>query len=338
MLSAKRKPVYVECVIAADIDKIWNHTQTPEKHEQWDLRFTHITYLPRKSQQEPQQFHYETRIGFGISISGTGQTRASVEENDGARLSALAFSSEERMSLIRTGGGYWKYVPYVPCVPCVSPAPQEDQALTKFLTRYDYKTRWGLVGAWLDRLLFRPLITWATAWSFDCLRLWLERELSPRISTKLSLIYTSILAVLVFIWIWHGLVPKWLYPEAGEQQVLELLGLFPGQEKAALRVAGTAEILMGLVLLFGQRYRWLYGIMTVMLVVLGVSALVGVPILLKAPFNPLTFNLAVAACCLVNWVLHPYVPMASRCVMREPRAVSNTPGKKKEGTKDAFNL
>jgi hypothetical protein len=37
----------------------------------------------------------------------------------------------------------------------------------RFLTRYDYRTRFGPFGMLFDRLIFRPLIGWATAWSFD---------------------------------------------------------------------------------------------------------------------------------------------------------------------------
>ncbi len=43
----------------------------------------------------------------------------------------------------------------------------------------DYRPRWGALGALADRLLFRPLMGWATAWSFDRLRLWLERGVTP---------------------------------------------------------------------------------------------------------------------------------------------------------------
>ncbi|MFN0090888.1 MAG: hypothetical protein ACKVWR_11560 [Acidimicrobiales bacterium] len=41
----------------------------------------------------------------------------------------------------------------------------------RFLTRYDYRPRWGRLGGLVDRWLFRPVFGWATAWSFDRLRL-----------------------------------------------------------------------------------------------------------------------------------------------------------------------
>jgi hypothetical protein len=62
--------IYVEILICADADEIWRRTQIPDLHERWDLRFTAIEYLPRRSEDEPQRFVYSTRIGFGLSIEG----------------------------------------------------------------------------------------------------------------------------------------------------------------------------------------------------------------------------------------------------------------------------
>ncbi|WP_161947783.1 hypothetical protein [Rufibacter ruber] len=45
----------------------------------------------------------------------------------------------------------------------------------KFITWFDYQTRYGFVGKVVDKILFRPLIGWATAWSFDALTRWLEK-------------------------------------------------------------------------------------------------------------------------------------------------------------------
>lgn len=44
-----RKPIYVEIDIQAPIEKAWDYTQNPHLHEQWDLRFTSITYIPKKA-------------------------------------------------------------------------------------------------------------------------------------------------------------------------------------------------------------------------------------------------------------------------------------------------
>jgi hypothetical protein len=51
-------------------------------------------------------------------------------------------------------------------------ALRADGRRVRFLTGYDYGTRFGLPGQVIDRLALRPLLGWATAWSFDRLRLW----------------------------------------------------------------------------------------------------------------------------------------------------------------------
>lgn len=73
--------IYVEILIHADIDRLWSYTQTPELHERWDLRFSRIEYLPRPDERLPQQFLYTTRIGFGMSISGKGESAGSQHSN-----------------------------------------------------------------------------------------------------------------------------------------------------------------------------------------------------------------------------------------------------------------
>jgi hypothetical protein len=160
--------VYVELFIHADLDDLWRVTQTPELHTRWDLRFTEIRYLPRPDPSAPQRFLYETRLGFGLRIEGEGETIATREETGGARTSSLRFWSDDAKSLIRVGSGYWQYIP--------------EAGGVRFLTRYQYETRFGLIGRVLNTALFEPLLGWATAWSFDRLRLWLEDGLDPGVA------------------------------------------------------------------------------------------------------------------------------------------------------------
>ncbi|WJH35479.1 hypothetical protein N6H14_05490 [Paenibacillus sp. CC-CFT747] len=108
---AKSRPIYVEIDIRGGMDRLWDYTQNPEKHREWDLRFTDIRYLPKEKEHEPQRFRYETRIGFGLRIRGDGEATAVVEGAGGERTSALRFGSEQALSLIREGAGYWKYIP-----------------------------------------------------------------------------------------------------------------------------------------------------------------------------------------------------------------------------------
>ena len=145
--------IYVEILVRAPMDELWAHTQTPSLHEQWDLRFSTIDYLPKAAGTNLQRFRYTTRIGFGLEVRGDGETIGERDLGDGSRSSALKFASEQPASLIREGSGYWKYIPTSNGI--------------RFLTWYDYRTRFGVVGAAFDRLIFRPLLGWATACS-DC--------------------------------------------------------------------------------------------------------------------------------------------------------------------------
>jgi hypothetical protein len=155
--------LYVETLVRADLAEVWRRTQDPGEHERWDLRFTRIRYLPDDG--GPRRFRYSTRILPGLVIAGTGTTVAERYRPDGTRTSALRFASANPLSLIREGAGYWRYAP--------------TGAGVRFVTGYDYRPGWGRLGALVDRV-FRPLLGWATAWSFDRLRLWLERGIDPR--------------------------------------------------------------------------------------------------------------------------------------------------------------
>ncbi|MDJ0341497.1 hypothetical protein QMK19_05520 [Streptomyces sp. H10-C2] len=159
--------IYVETRVRADLDELWDRTQLPDQHRRWDLRFTDIDYLPAE-RGRPQRFRYATRLLPGLVIAGTGVAAGERHRPDGTRTSALRFSSPHPLSLLAEGSGYWRYVP-----------DTADGGGIRFLTGYDYVPRWGRFGRVADRLLFRPLMGWATAWSFDRLRLWCERGISP---------------------------------------------------------------------------------------------------------------------------------------------------------------
>ncbi|AZS73923.1 hypothetical protein DDE74_25935 [Streptomyces lydicus] len=176
--------LYVEARICAGIDEVWNRSQLPDRHQRWDLRFSEIDYLPCEP-GEPQHFRYATRVLPLLTVDGTGVSAGERNRPDGTRTSALRFSSAHPLSLIEEGRGYWRYVP--------------DGEELRFLTGYDYRPRWGRFGRVVDRLLFRPLMGWATAWSFDRLRLWCERGITPERSLchALAELFARIAAVLL---------------------------------------------------------------------------------------------------------------------------------------------
>jgi hypothetical protein len=150
--------IHVETTIRTDVDDLWRHTQDPTAHRRWDLRFGRIDPLAQG------RFRYATRVLPGVVIAGDGIASGTRHRADGTAVSALRFSSDDRRSIIRSGAGYWRYEP--------------TPAGTRFHTGYDYRVRWARFGRLADRA-FRPVFGWATAWSFDRLRLWLEDGVPP---------------------------------------------------------------------------------------------------------------------------------------------------------------
>ncbi|MFL1672789.1 DoxX-like family protein [Paenibacillus thiaminolyticus] len=310
----RRKPIYVKLDIRADIDTLWAYTQTPELHEQWDLRFSRIAYLPREQEEQPQRFRYETRIGFGLAIAGTGLTKARRLE-DGGRMSTLLFGSDQALSLICKGRGYWKYTPLGEKI--------------SFETQYDYETRFGCLGRWFDRTVFRPLFGWATAWSFDALRIWLERGIPPAATIGRAAVHYMSVLLLTLLWCWQGLVPKLLYPEGGELALLQASGLFPGWERPVLTLLGFAEIGIGLMTAACHRKTWMWRGQAVLVLLLACAALAGRPELLKAPFNPVTLSAAMIGLGIIASVSARDLPQASRCARTPTRAAKG--GKAHDG-------
>jgi hypothetical protein len=155
------RAIYVETVIAAPLDAIWRASQDPVAHCRWDARFGRIEPVEGT---EPAEFRYVTAVLPGVEIGGHGLHAGQRDRPDGTRTSALRFGSDDRRSPIADGRGYWRYVPGPDGV--------------RFLTGYTYTTRWGPLGRLVD-LGFRPVFGWATAWSFDRLRLWLAHGVTP---------------------------------------------------------------------------------------------------------------------------------------------------------------
>src|SRR5258708_19390765 len=196
----------VETLIQADLEDVWRYTQTPDLYARSDLRFTDIRYLPRPDPSAPQRFLYETRIGFGLRVPGEGESVATHEDASGVRTSSLRFWSDDPKSLIRIYSAYWQYVP----VP----------AGVRFLTRYQYETRFGRLGQLFNSAVFEPLLGWATARSFDRLRLWLEAGLDPAAALDRTVVHALARVALSAIWGYQGLVPKLLYPNTGDLEIM----------------------------------------------------------------------------------------------------------------------
>jgi hypothetical protein len=306
--------LYVELPMRTEMERLWQLTQDPALHQRWDLRFSTIRYLPKPDERAPQQFLYETRIGFGLAIAGEGESTGTRSGTTGERTSALRFWSDDAKSLIRAGAGYWKYIP-------------TGDGSIRFFTRYDYRTRFGLAGKLVDAVLFRRMMGWATAWSFDRLRLWIEADITPEAVLRSSIIYSICRSVVVFVWIWHGLVPKLLFHDAAELSMLSDAGI----AARWLPLVGAAEVIFGIIGLVAWRWRSYFVLTSIAMI----GALVGVtfrsPAKLTAAFNPVTLNLTVLGLCVCGWLAHSNSAFAGRC-RRKAKTV------KQEEASDALHL
>jgi hypothetical protein len=291
--------IYVESTISGTMDDIWRLTQTPELHGRWDLRFTDIRYLPRTDGKGPQRFLYATRIGFGLVIQGEGETVGQRDGPNGEHTSALRFWSEDPKSLIREGSGYWRYIP-------------TGDGL-RFLTSYDYQVRFAVFGRIFDRIVFRPLLTWATAWSFDRLRLWIEKGIDPAVSLQRSLIHLLARSALAFVWLYQGLVPKVLSRQPDELIMIQQSGFSAASASQVVQVIGWSELIFGLVILRFPQHRWHF-VLIISLMILGtIGIAINSPEFIPAAFNPVILNTLMIALSLVGLLASRDLPSAVRC-------------------------
>lgn len=159
-MAERQRGIYVSIRIHAPVETVWALTQDPASHVRWDVRFSRIVPLHGIA-GGGERFRYERALP-GHVIHGLGTSIGERLRPDGSRTSALRFETGDRLSPLRSGRGYWRYVP--------------DGDATVFTTGYDYDPGWGRM---IDGLLVRGLVGWATAWSFDRLRLWAETGTPP---------------------------------------------------------------------------------------------------------------------------------------------------------------
>jgi hypothetical protein len=295
--------IYVEIKIRGHMAELWHLTQTPQRHALWDLRFSDIEYLPRTAEAEPQRFRYATRIGFGLAIQGEGETVGQRDGADGERTSALRFWSDDRKSLIREGAGYWRYIPV-------------GESL-RFMTSYDYQVRFGNFGRAFDALLFRPLLGWATAWSFDRLRLWIEKGIDPAVSMQRSLIHLVSRVSVAFVWLYQGAVPKLIHTQADELAMLQQAGISAANAPFVLQVVGWVEVVFGLLMLCIFRQRWHFLLTMILMSFATIGVAINSPRFLWEAFNPVSLNLLMISLAFVGLLVSRDLPSASRC-LRKP--------------------
>lgn len=298
----KRKPIYVEIDIDSDIDEVWRASQDPDLHSQWDLRFSSITYLPKKD-GAPQMFTYKRTVSPLLTVEGWGKSTGTFNKADGTRSSSLHFGTDQWFSPIKEGKGYWKYEP--------------QQTGTKFLTQYDYDVNFGSPGKMFDAIAFRPVIGWGTALSFDVLKRWLEKGEAPR-SQYFRFFTTYGLALLfAFIWVYHGLLPKIIGKHPEEVRMLASAFPFPGSTITGIMIGiGVAEALFGILWLVYRKKKHLFAIQLAVFPLLTIAALIASPEMAIHPFNPVTFNLSLFVLSFIGYFSSDDIPTAKSCKRR----------------------
>lgn len=309
--------LYVETWVEADVEDLWAATQNPDAHERWDLRFTDIDYLPRPDESEPQRFTYSTRVGFGLGVDGTGESTGQ-RDDGGVRTSALRFWSEDPKSLIGEGTGYWKYHP-------------EDGGV-RFLTGYNYTVRFGRLGRLFDRVVFRPLMVWATAWSFDRLRRWLEDDVSPEASMRQALVHAVARLGLAVVWVYQGLVPKLLGPHPVERSLSAALLPAGVPTDPVLVALGAAEVAFGLAVAAAWHRRWVFQISAVCTVVLVGGGVLARPAVVGHPLSPVPLGAAMLGLAAVGYVAGADLPSAAGCITDRPESAVRRAGERDTAT------
>ncbi|MCC5952989.1 MAG: DoxX-like family protein [Acidimicrobiia bacterium] len=262
------------------MEQLWDATQDPDEHQRWDVRFGSITYLP-KMEGEPQRFTYATTVAPGVTVGGTGESLGDRDRPDGTRWSGLRFWAKDRRSIIDAGAGYWRYVP-------------TDDGI-RFLTRYDYRPRWGRLGELVDRVVFRPAFGWATAWSFDRLRLWLEEGIPPERSRDQAIAHATAVGGLVGVFAYQGLVPKVWKVDQDEVAIWQGLGLSGSRARKLVRTVGAVEAGFAVATAARSGKRWPFVIAMAAMPTLAIGAATSDRSILTKAFNPGSLGIAVAA-------------------------------------------
>ena len=168
----RRKQIYVEILVRSSMERLWALSQDPALHPRWDLRFSRI--IPTGAGADGHsRFRYEFQLPF-YTITGSGTSLGIKTGAGGPATSVLKFSPSNVLSPIGPGSGYWRYVPSAEGI--------------RFITGYNYTPGLGAVGRKLDRQVIRPALGWATALSFDRLRLWAEYGVDPAVSRNAWLV------------------------------------------------------------------------------------------------------------------------------------------------------
>ncbi len=116
------------------------------------------------------------------------------------------------------------------------------------------------------------------------------------------------------IWIYQGLIPKILFPETGETEMLRQSGLFSGNESSIVLVIGWIEIAFGFVILLVHK-KIIHILNIIALLILGAGSLMSSTEIFTYPFNPFSLNLSMIVISVIAILNLKAVPKESGSVI-----------------------
>ena len=183
---------------------------------------------------------------------------------------------------------------------------------------FPYRVRFGAIGRLVDAFLFRPIMGWATAWSFDRLRRWLESGQHPESAFRQFAGHALARCAVGFVWLWHGLVPKLVFDHPDEALMLTDTGIDSGLANQLVVAAGIFEVAFGLIVLGAWRWRAPLWTTLGLIVLATVGVAVESPRYLTAAFNPVTLNVQLFVLAAIALLLGRDLPTARNCLRNKP--------------------
>jgi len=156
-------------------------------------------------------------------------------------------------------------------------------------------------------------LSWATAWSFDRLRLWIEKGILPEVSRDRTFVYALSRLTVAFVWLYHGLVPKLIYRNPDELNMLHAAGIPNSRLLAAMASLGFIEVCVALVFVIFWKSRWPLWFTLIAMISAVLAVGITSPNFLTAAFNPVTLNLSVATLAVIGLLTGTDLPSASNC-------------------------
>ncbi len=161
--------------------------------------------------------------------------------------------------------------------------------------------------------MFRPLLGWATAWSFDALKLWLEKGLHPRLLIRKTMTYWLVCFLFAFVWMYQGIVPKLVFTHSEELKMLSVMIGSTEHSIFVLKIIGLLEIIFGVLWLLPFPKRKVFFVHIFMLIVLTIATGFTNIVSFTEPFNPITLNVLLMGLSIVGYINSFDLPSAKNC-------------------------